>query len=176
MRHGCSVTGGGGSPQPADVWERDERIVAWVYGAVLTGAAVVVASSKVATEPWQVALYTGIAMVVVWMCHSYAVFVGHGGRVEGGGVLPLLGHAFRTELPVLASSLPAIAAAGAAALLDADVSGAGYAGAIGSVATMTVAAGSAAKRFGAGPGGVAAGALSACLIGVLLIAAKVALK
>jgi hypothetical protein len=161
---------------PADIWERDERTVAWVYGAVLTGAAVVVAAAKLATESWQVATYTAAAMVVVWICHSYAVFVGHGGRLDGGRLRPLLAHAFRTEAPVLASSLPAVAAAAVAALLGADVSAAGFAGAIGSVATMTVAAGSAAKRSGAAPGGVAAGALSACLIGVLLIAAKVALK
>jgi hypothetical protein len=161
---------------PADLWERDERTVAWVYGAVLTGAAVVVASAKLATQAGQVAIYTAAAMVVVWICHSYAVFVGHGGRFDGGRLRPLLAHAFRTEAPVLASSLPAVAAAAVAAVLGADVSTAGYAGAIGSVATMTVAAASAAKRSGAAPAGVAAGALSACLIGVLLIAAKVALK
>ncbi len=166
----------GGDQGPADPWELHERTVAWVYGAMLTGAAVVVASAKVATVAWQVATYSAVAMTVVWICHSYAAFVGHGGRFDDGRLGRLLAHAFRTELPILESALPAVGAAAVAALLGADVSGAGYAGAIGSVATMTAAAGIAARRSGASTAGVAAGAVSACLIGVLLIAAKVALK
>jgi hypothetical protein len=164
------------SAEPAESWERDERVVGWVYGATLTGAAVVVATVKVATRPWQAALYTAIAMAIVWAAHSYAEFVGHGGRVEGGGVGRRLGHALRAELPVFLSCVPAIAAMGIAAAADADLSGVGYAGVLAAVATMVVAAGYAAKRSGAGRAGVAAVAITACLVGVLLIGAKSALK
>lgn len=159
-----------------DDWERDERIVAWVYGGMLTGAAVVVASSKIATEPWQVTLYTLIATVVLWLAHSYAAFVGHGGRFDDGRLGPRLRHAFAIESTILASGMPAVAATAVAALLDASVSETGYAGAIAAVATMVVAAAIAAKRSGAGPAGVAIGAFGAILIGGFLIAAKVALK
>jgi len=157
-------------------WERDERTVAWVYGGILTGAAVVVASTKIATEPWQVTLYTAIAAVILWLAHSYAAFVGHGGRFEGGQLGARLRHAFAVESTILAAGMPTVAATAVAALLDASVSETGYVGAIAAVATMVVAAAHAARRSGAGPVGIAVGAVSATVIGGLLIAAKVALK
>ncbi len=157
-------------------WERDERTVAWVYGGMLTGAAVVVASTKIATEPWQVTLYTAIAAVILWIAHSYAAFVGHGGRFEGGQLGARLRHAFAVESTILAAGMPTVAATAVAALLDASVSETGYVGAIAAVATMVVAAAHAARRSGAGAVGIAVGAVTATLIGGLLIAAKVALK
>jgi hypothetical protein len=157
-------------------WERDERVVGWVYGATLTGAAVVVATVKVATLPWQAVLYTAVAMAVVWAAHSYAEFVGHGGRIEGGGVGRRLRHVSLAELPVFLACVPALAAMALAAALDADLSGVGYAGVLAAVATMVLAASYAAKRSGAGTAGVVAVAVTACLVGVLLIAAKSALK
>jgi len=161
---------------PPNDWERDERTVAWVYGGMLTGAAVVVASAKIATEPWQVTLYTLVATVVLWLAHSYAAFVGHGGRFDGGQLGARLRHAFAVESPILAAGLPTVAATAVAALAEASVSETGYVGAIAAVATMVVAASLAARRSGAGPAGIAVGALGAALIGGLLIAAKVALK
>ncbi len=157
-------------------WERDERTVAWVYGGMLTGAAVVVASAKIATEPWQVTLYTVVAAVVLWLAHAYAAFVGHGGRFDGGRLGARLRHAFAVESTILAAGVPTIAATAVAAILGAGVSETGYVGAGAAVATMVVAAAHAARRSGAGPIGVAIGGTGAALIGGLLIAAKVALK
>ncbi|MDQ2675297.1 MAG: hypothetical protein M3Y34_00680 [Actinomycetota bacterium] len=164
------------SAQTSGDWERDERTVAWVYGGMLTGAAVVVASSKIATEPWQVTLYTLVATIVLWLAHAYAAFVGHGGRFEGGEVRARLRHAFAVESAVLAAGMPTVAATAVAAISGASVSEAGFVGAGAAMATMVVAAGLAARRSGARPLGVAVGALGAGLIGGLLIAAKVALK
>ncbi len=167
----------GGRPGEGEPgWERDDRTVGWIYGSMLTGAAVVIATAKVATRPWQVPVYTAVAMAVVWLSHSYAAFVGHGGGVRASDRPRLLVHALRTELPVLASAIPAIAAAAIAGLLGADVSGVGYAAVLASVATMAVTAALAARKTGAGAMGIAFGAISACFVGAFLIAAKVALK
>ncbi len=156
-------------------WERDEQAVALVYGSILTGAAVV-AASRIADEPGMAIAYTVVTMVVIWIAHVYAAFVGIGGRVEGGRVGQRLWRVGRGELPVLASVVPAAAAMALAALLGAGVSTTAYVGLGVSIALMCVLAARAAGRTGAGSGGAAAAAAGALLLGALLIAAKVALK
>ncbi|HYH62403.1 MAG TPA: hypothetical protein VD766_11105, partial [Solirubrobacterales bacterium] len=113
---------------------------------------------------------------VLWLAHAYAAFVGHGGRFEGGRVGPRLGHAFAVESTILAAGVPTVIATAVALLFGASVSTTGYVGAGAAIATMVVAAGLAARESGAGPIGIAIGAVGAILIGGLLIAAKVALK
>ena len=156
-------------------WERDERSVALVYGSILTGAAVV-AASKVAEGPLHELLYTAVTMVVIWLAHSYAAFVGIGGRFEGGRLGRRLLHAMKDELPVLAAVVPALIAMAIAWLLGAGVSGIGYAGLGVAIVAMAVLAARAATRAGAGPGGVAAGFAGALVLGAVLIAMKLALK
>jgi hypothetical protein len=160
----------------ADTWERDERAVAWVYGAILAGATVVVAASVIASAPGQVLIYTTVAMAVVWLAHSYAAFVGHGGRLDVGGVGVRLRHAFRTEIPVLASAIPTLVAVGISWLVGGGVAVTGIVGVVTSIATMAVVAGAAARRAGAGVAGIALAGGGALVLGAILIAAKVSLK
>ncbi|HSI79292.1 MAG TPA: hypothetical protein VK919_01450 [Solirubrobacterales bacterium] len=161
---------------PANAWERDERTVGWVYGSILTGAATVAASATIASKPWQVPVYTAATMIVVWVAHAYAAFVGHGGRLEIGELEDRLRHAAATELPVLLSSTPALAALGIAWLVGADVSVTGLVGLLAAIATMAALAAGAARRTGAGTAGVAAAGGGAVVLGALLIGAKVLLK
>lgn len=161
---------------PPDSWERDERAVAWVYGAILTATTVVVASSVVASQPGQVLIYTASTMAVVWFAHSYAAFVGHGGRMDPDQIVIRAIHALRIELPVFVAALPALAATAIASALDADVQGVGFAGLFTAIATIVVVAAGAARRAGAGRIGMAAAALGALVVGGLLVAAKVLLK
>jgi hypothetical protein len=156
-------------------WERDERAVALVYGSILSGAAVV-AASKVASGPAHELIYTAATMIVVWLAHSYAAFVGLGGRFEGGRLGARLAHAMRDELPVLVSVVPALVGMAIAWALGAGVSGIGYAGLGVAIAAMAVLAAGTATRAGAGPGGAAAGAAGALVLGALLIAMKIVLK
>jgi hypothetical protein len=93
---------------PPGSWERDERTVAWIYGSILVAAAVVVATEVIASKPGQILLYTTSTMVVVWLVHSYAAFVGHGGRIDIGGVGARVRHAMSTEFAVLASATETI--------------------------------------------------------------------
>lgn len=156
-------------------WERDETVVGWVYGSILVGTAVV-AGGVIASEPGQVPLYTAVTMVVVWLAHAYAAFVGHGGRLDLADRRGRLLHALAAELPVLTSSAPTLLAMGVATLTDADVGTTSYTGLIVAIATMVVVAAGAARRTGAGTLGVAAAAAIAALLGGLLVIAKVALK
>lgn len=156
-------------------WERDEEAVALVYGSILTGAAVV-AASKIGHDPGMEIVYTTVTMVVIWVAHVYAAFVGIGGRLEGGRVGHRLRRVGRDELPVLASVVPATAAMALAWALGGDTSAVAYVGLGVSIALMCVLAARAATRAGAGSGGAAAAAAGALLLGALLIAAKVALK
>ena len=121
-------------------------------------------------------LYTGATMVVVWLAHSYASFVGHGGRLDVAGRWARSLHALATELPVLAAAVPAMVAMGVAWIANASVATTGLIGLITAIASMGVTAGAAARRTGAGRFGIAAAALSALLLGGLLVIAKVALK
>lgn len=166
----------GGEELPAGAWERDEGIVAWIYGSILAGAAVVVAANVIASQPGQVAAYTAATMLVVWVVHSYAAFVGHGGRLDVGGLRARFVHALGTELPVLVSATPTVAAATACAVLGAGVSLTGLVGLITAIATMAVVAAVAARRAHAGPLGITAATSSALVVGALLVAAKVVLK
>jgi hypothetical protein len=161
---------------PAESWERDERAVAWVYGSMLVAAAVVVAAEVVASAPGQIFLYSAVAMVVVWLAHSYAAFVGHGGRVDTGGVGAGVLHAMRTELAVLESAGPTLIAIAVSWLLGASVSATGLVGLVVAIATMVLVAAGAARRAGAGRFGTAAAAIGALLVGGLLVVAKLALK
>jgi len=162
--------------RPTETWERDEGAVAWVYGSILAGAAVVVAAGVIASAPGQVLLYTTATMIVVWLVHSYAAFIGHGGRFNLVGLYARLRHAMRTELPILAAATPTLAALAAASLFSAGVAATGLVGLVTSIATMAVVATRAARRAGAGRVGMAAAAAGALALGAILIAAKVALK
>ena len=159
-----------------DSWTRDERTVAWVYGSTLVGAAVVVSAGVVASEPGQVPLYTAATMVVVWLAHSYAAFVGHGGRVHLTGLASRIHSAMSSELPVLASATPTLAALAIAWLAGAGVNTTGWAGLATAIAVMSAVTAREARQSGAGKLGVVAAALTALVVGVLLVAAKVALK
>jgi hypothetical protein len=156
--------------------ERQESLVAWIYGSILTGAAVVAATSKIADTAGQLLLYTAVTMIVVWVAHGYAAFVGHGGRMDVEGTAGRFAHAFRAEISILGSAVPTLIALAAAWLLDADVSAAGYAGLVTTVGTMVAAATYAARSAGAGLQGALLAAIGALFIGLALIAAKVALK
>lgn len=161
---------------PAGTWERDERVIAWMYGSILVGAAVVVAASVIASRPWQVPVYTAVSMVVVWLAHSYAAFVGHGGRFDVAGLRARITQALSAELPVLACSAPTLIATAISALADASVATAGLVGLITAITTMAVVAAGTARRSGSGGVGIAAAVASAMLFGLVLIAAKVVLK
>jgi hypothetical protein len=166
-----------GEAPPGDGgWERDEAVFAWIYGPILAGAAVAVATGVVAETTGQVLLYTTATMVVVWLAHGYAAFVGHGGRMDLDGTFRRIVHAFGAELPILASALPTLAALAFGWIIDATVSAAGYIGLATTVGTMVGAATYAARNTGAGAAGSVLAALGAFVIGAALIAAKVALK
>lgn len=164
----------GSAVQPTE-WERDEDAVAFVYGSILTGAAVV-AASKIGHEPGMEIVYTTITMVVVWIAHAYAAFVGIGGRLEDGRVGLRLARAARGELAVLKSVVPVVIAMAICWALGGDASTTAYTGLLVAVASMCVLAARAARQSGAAAAGVAAAAAGALLLGALLIAAKVALK
>lgn len=155
--------------------ERDEIAIAFVYGSILTGAAVV-AASKIGHDPGMEIVYTTVTMLVIWVAHSYAAFVGVGGRLEGGRVGHRLARVCRDELPVLASVVPVVAAMAISWAFGGDASTTAYVGLAVAIGVMCVLAARAATRAGAGSGGAAAAAAGALLLGGLLIAAKVALK
>ena len=163
------------APRPAGTWERDEILVAWTYGSILSGAAVV-AAGKIANAPGRAALYVAITAAVVWLAHSYAAFVGHGGRIDLPGRANRLRHAVVAEFPILGAFVPGAAALLACSLLDTSLSTAGYIALGATIATMAWAAGTSARRTGAGATGAALAALGALVIGGTLIAAKVLLK
>lgn len=162
-------------PRPANTWERDEVLVAWTYGSILSGAAVV-AAGKIAHSPGRAALYVAVTAAIVWLAHSYAAFVGHGGRIDLGGRGERFWHAHVTEFPILMAFAPATVALLACSLLDSSLSTAGFVALGATIVTMAWAAGTAARRTGANARGAALAALGALLIGGTLIAAKVALK
>jgi hypothetical protein len=160
----------------AEGWERDEAIVAWIYGSILTGAAVAVATGAVAETVPRVLLYVGATMLVVWLAHVYADFVGRGGRIDVGDMPRRLAHAGVAELPILASSIPTLIAIALCRLTGASVSATGYVGLTVTITTMVVAATYAARNAGAGRAAAGLAASGALVIGAALIAAKVALK
>jgi hypothetical protein len=155
--------------------DRDEGVVAWVYGSILTAAAVAVATDIKASEPGDVLLYTAATMVVVWLAHSYGVFVGHGGRVDLPGRIARLGSALRTQLPLLACAAPTFVALAVCSLADADLETTGGVGLTVSIAVMVIVAAGAARRAGASTGGIIAAAASAFVLGGLIVVAKISL-
>jgi hypothetical protein len=161
---------------PDGTWERDERAVAWIYGSILVGAAVVVAANAIATRPWQVLVYTAVTMFVVWLAHSYAAFVGHGGRFDVPRLRVRVAHALNTELPVLVCSTPTLVATAISAVASTSVATTGLVGLIAAITTMAVVAASTARRSGGGAVGVTAAVASALLFGLVLVGAKVAIK
>jgi hypothetical protein len=165
-----------GEPTHAGGWERDDAIVAWIYGSILTGAAVAVATGAIAKTVDRVFLYVAATMIVVWLAHVYAAFVGHGGRMDVDGTLRRLGHSARVELPVVASAVPTLVVLAVCLTLDMSVSTMGFVGLTVTSTTMVAAATYAARNAGAGFAGAALAAGGALLIGAALIFAKVALK
>ena len=159
-----------------DGWERDDAIFAWIYGSVLTGAAVAVATGAGVKTVDRVFLYVCATMAAVWLAHVYAAFVGHGGRMDVSGTGRRLARAARAEVAILASAVPALATIAVCLALDMSVSAVGFAGLGATITTMVAAATYAARNTGAGFAGAALAAAGALLIGASLIAVKVALK
>lgn len=160
-------------PPPAGTWERDETDVAWIYGSILTAAAVAVAAEFKANEPGDVLGYSAATMVVVWLAHSYAVFVGHGGRVDVPGRVQRLRHALSTELPLLACAVPTFVALAVATVADADLETTGSVGLTVSIAVMVLTAARAAQRTGASRLGVFGAGASALVLGGVVVALKI---
>jgi hypothetical protein len=160
---------------PAGAWERDESDVAWIYGSILVAAAVAVATDIKASDSGDVLLYTAATIVVVWLAHSYGVFVGHGGRVDLPGRTPRLWHALRTELPLLACALPTFVALAICALADADLETTGSVGLTVATSVMVLVAAGAAKRTGAKGTAVLIDAASALVVGGIIVVLKISL-
>ena len=146
-----------------------------MYGSILAAAAVAVATDIKASEPGDVLLYTAATMVVVWLAHSYGVFVGHGGRVDLPGRGARLWHALRTELPLLVCAVPTFVALAMSSLGDADLETTGAVGLSVSISVMVVVAASAARRTGAPRSGVLVDAASALVLGGVIVVAKISL-
>jgi hypothetical protein len=162
-------------PPPAGTWERDETDVAWIYGSILTAAAVAVATEIKATNSGDVLVYTASTMAVVWLAHSYAAFVGHGGRIDLPHRAARLRHALRTELPLLACAVPTFVALAVAALGDADLETTGSVGLTVSITVMVLTAARAARRTGASRLGIVEAGASALLLGGIVVALKISL-
>lgn len=162
-------------PPPAGTWERDETDVAWIYGSILTAAAVAVATDIKASDSGDVLLYTAATMVVVWLAHSYGVFVGHGGRMDLPHRAARFWHALRTELPLLACAVPTFVALAVAALNDADLETTGAVGLTVSITVMVLTAARAAQRTGASQLGIVEAGASALLLGGMVVVLKVSL-
>jgi hypothetical protein len=160
---------------PPGAWERDESDVAWIYGSILVAAAVAVATDIKASDSGDVLLYTAATIVVVWLAHSYGVFVGHGGRVDLPGRTPRLWHALRTELPLLACALPTFVALAICALADADLETTGSVGLTVATSVMVLVAAGAAKRTGAKGTAVLIDAASALVVGGIIVVLKISL-
>lgn len=163
-------------PIPAGAWERDEQAVAWVYGSILTSAAVVAAVSLERESTGLVFAYTATTMLVVWLAHSFSLFVGHGGRVDLPGRAARAAHALKGEVSVLLSAIPTLVALAACWVAGATVDTSGWVALAVSIAVMVGVAGAAARRTGAPPAAIVLTAGTALLLGGLIVAAKVALK
>jgi hypothetical protein len=160
---------------PRGAWERDETDVAWIYGSILTAAGVAVATDVKASDSGDVLVYTAATMLVVWLAHSYGVFVGHGGRIDLPDRTPRLLHALRTELPLLACAVPTFVALTICALSDADLETTGFAGLTVAISVMVIVAGGAARRTGASGTAVLVDAASALVLGGVIVVLKISL-
>jgi hypothetical protein len=160
---------------PAGTGERDEGEVAWIYGSILTAAAVAVATDIKASDSGDVLVYTAATMVVVWLAHSYGVFVGHGGRVDLPGRTVRLWHALRTELPLLACAVPTFLALAICSLSDADLETTGAVGLTVAISIMVLVAAGAARRTGASPTAVLIDGASGLVLGGLIVVLKISL-
>jgi hypothetical protein len=160
---------------PAGAWERDEGDVAWIYGSILTAAAVAVATDIKASNSGDVLLYTTATMVVVWLAHSYGVFVGHGGRIDLPGRARRLWHALRTELPLLICAVPTLVALAVCSLSDADLETTGAVGLAVSISVMVLVASGAARRTGASGAALLIDGGSALVLGGLIVLLKISL-
>ena len=114
-------------------------------------------------------------MVVVWLAHSYGVFVGHGGRVDLPGRAARLGHALRTELPLLACAVPTLLALAVCSLSDADLETTGGVGLAVSISVMVLVAAGAARRAGASPTAALIDGASALVLGGIIVVLKISL-
>jgi hypothetical protein len=146
-----------------------------VYGSILSAAAVAVATDIKASESGDVLLYTAATMVVVWLAHSYGVFVGHGGRVDLPGRAVRLWHALRTELPLLFCAVPTFLALAICLLSDADLETTGTVGLAVSISVMVLVAAGAARRTGASGTAVLIDGASALVLGGLIVVLKISL-
>jgi len=122
-----------------------------------------------------VLLYTAATMVVVWLAHSYGVFVGHGGRVDLPGRVSRLRHALATEVPLLACAVPTFVSLAICSFADADLETTGGVGLTVSIAVMVLVGARAAHRAGSTRIGVVAAGASALLLGGIIVIAKISL-
>jgi hypothetical protein len=122
-----------------------------------------------------VLLYTAATMVVVWLAHSYGVFVGHGGRVDLPGRISRLRHALAIEVPLLACAVPTIVSLAICSFADADLETTGGVGLTVSIAVMVLVAARAAHRAGSTRIGVVAAGATALLLGGIIVIAKISL-
>jgi hypothetical protein len=120
--------------------------------------------------------YTATTMVIVWLAHSFSLFVGHGGRVDLPGRAARTAHALRGEVSVLASATPTLIALGVCWIAGATVETTGWVALGVSIAVMVTVAGAAARRTGAPGRAVLLTAGMALVLGGLIVATKVALK
>lgn len=128
-----------------------------------------------ASDTGDVLVYTAATMIVVWLAHSYGVFVGHGGRVDLPGRGARVGHALRAELPLLACAVPTFGALAICSLTDADLETTGAIGLIVSISVMVLIAGRAARRTGAAGAAVLIDAASALVLGGIIVVLKISL-
>jgi hypothetical protein len=160
---------------PSGTWERDETDVAWIYGSILVAAAVAVATEIKATDAGDALLYAASTMLVVWLAHSYGVFVGHGGRVDLPGRSARFWHALRTELPLLACAVPTFVALAICALADAALETTEYVGLTVAISVMVFVAAGAARRTGASGTALLVDAASALILGGIIVALKISI-
>jgi hypothetical protein len=136
---------------------------------------VAVATDIKASDSDDVLVYTAATMVVVWLAHSYGIFVGHGGRVDIPNRAARLWHALRTELPLLACAVPTLVALAVASVSDADLDTTGAVGLTVSIAVMVFTAAHGAQRTGANRGAIVAAGASALVLGGIIVALKISL-
>ena len=68
------------------------------------------AASDLDTTTAEITVYVAAEMVVVWLAHSFAVFIGAGGRADTPAPLPRAAKSLLAEISVLESAVPTLAA------------------------------------------------------------------
>lgn len=133
------------------------------------------AASDLDASTSEIFIYVATEMVVVWLAHVFAAFIGEGGRQEAPAAAPRAGKALLAELPVLESAVPTLVAL---AICWAAGVGAATAGPLGlavAVSGMILLAVAAARRTGASRVEIVFAGGTALVLGALIVEAKVSL-